>query len=71
MIRFSKEFWIPLGAIISIFVLIVTFSFFIGTAHQIVLDHHGYHMTWWQASFIDVEELCRHQDLNLNIRPVK
>lgn len=39
-----------------------------GTAGQAILKRHGYDVTWVQAAFIDVEELCGNQEIELELQ---
>jgi hypothetical protein len=67
MIETIKESWFVFVAIICMFAFIFTLCWSSGHASQIILDRHGYHMTWWQATFVDVEELVGNQSFDVNV----
>lgn len=67
ILEFFEVFWAPIIGFILFFIFLFALTWSSGHASQIVLERHGYYMTWWQATFIDAEELCGDQDLDIGI----
>lgn len=63
-----KEYWFILVFFLLFAGFIGGLTYAQGTAHQIILDRHGYYMNWFQAAMVDVEELAGDRDFDVNLR---
>lgn len=69
MLQTIKELWLVWVAFLLVCTMFFTLMWFQGHAGQKVLAKHGYELTWFEATFIDAEELCGNQQLDVEVQP--
>ncbi len=66
---FIKEWWIMSVLFILFMAFIGGLLYADGTGAKIILERHGYQgLNWFQASMIDVEELCGDKDMDVDVK---